>query len=294
MSTINFSLAQVEAFACVCETGNLSTAAKRLKKSRTTISELIDTLETNLDYPLFNRNKRPLVLTKEGRQLYAQARLFLHEAIFFNQQAMQIPRHDLKTLTLCYDFFTPSLFMTTLIHHFEQQQIKVNLLNIERSLGEKIILDGKADAGIYPAANRMINADFKWCAVGTVELGIYANKDFFTKNNHSISMLELASSNQLIPLIELPAQTTQIIKVADSTQIITNIDLLKQLLIENKGWSLLPKHLFNIPIPPITLFNSELGNKGIIQTMVAIWAPTADQQLVNIIQQIVNLYETSY
>lgn len=293
MPSITFSLAQIEAFACVCETNNLSLAAKRLQKSRTTISELVDTLEINLGYSLFNRNKRPLELTKEGKQLYAQARLFLHEAISFNQQAMQIPEHDLKTLTLCYDFFTPATFISTLTEYFEQQQIKVNLLNIERSLGEKIILNGKADIGLYPAANRMINADFKWQAIGLVELGVYASKDFFTHNNRLISMRELASSNQPIPFIELPNQTIQLIKVADSTQTITEIELLKQLLIKNKGWSLLPTHLFKHSLLPITLFNTELGNKGIIQSMVAIWTPNTDKQLNNIINQIANLYENA-
>ncbi|WP_392566658.1 LysR family transcriptional regulator [Utexia brackfieldae] len=293
MSSIPFSLAQIEAFACVCETNNLSTAAKRLQKSRTTVSELVETLEDNLGYILFNRQKRPLELTKEGHQLYAQARLFLHEANCFNQQARQIPNDNRKTLTICYDLFTAQRFIQQLIAYFAEQQIKINLLNIERHLGEKIILAGQADIGLYPAVNRMINADFKWRAIGIVELGIYAHQDFFMAKPTAISMLELASSNQLLPFIQPAAQTIASIKVADAIQIVTDINLLKQLLIEKQGWGLLPKHLFGTHSLPITCFNSDLGNKGIIQTLVAIWSPATDKQLSQIIQQIANLYETN-
>lgn len=52
MGKIGFSLAQIEAFASVCETGNLTQAAKRLGKDRTTFSELIENLELDLGYSL--------------------------------------------------------------------------------------------------------------------------------------------------------------------------------------------------------------------------------------------------
>lgn len=288
MPAIHFTLAQIEAFACVCETNNLSLAATRLQKSRATVSELVDSLEINLGYTLFDRTKRPLQLTSEGKKLYTQARLFLHEANIFDQLAMQMPKEIKQTITLCYDSFIPFSFIQKLIHYGEQQHIKFNLLNIERTQAEKMLLADKADIGIYPAANRMINADFKWCAIGMIELGIYANKSFFSNAQKNISMLELASSNQFIPFMELSEQLSKIIKISDNIQQITNIELLKELLNNKKGWSLLPTHFFTPPYKDINRFHTELGNKGMMLSIVSIWKPTANKQLQQFIQQIVD------
>lgn len=286
MSAIHFTLAQIEAFASVCETNNLSLAAAKLQKSRTTISELINSLEINLGYTLFDRTKKPLQLTKEGKQLYSQARLFLHEANIFDQLAMQMPKELKQTITLCYDCFIPFSFITKLIELCEQKHIKLNLLNIERPQAEKMLLSGEADVGIYPAANRMINADFKWCGIGMIELGIYAHQQFFSNNNTIISMLELASSNQFIPFVQLSEQLNNIIKISDNVQQITHIELLKELLHNKKGWALLPTHLFAQPYKEINRFHSELGDKGIMLSIVCIWKPTANKQFQQFIQQI--------
>lgn len=291
MPAINFTLAQIEAFASVCETNNLSLAAKKLQKSRATITELVNSLEINLGYTLFDRTKRPLQLTREGQHLYTQARLFLHEANIFDQLAMQVPTELKQTLTLCYDCFTPFSFINKLITYFDQQNIKVNLLTIERPQAEKMLLAGEADIGIYPAANRMINADFKWCAIGMIELGVYANEHFFSNSQTNISMLELASSNQFIPFIQLSEQLSKVIKISDNIQHITNIEHLKKMLQTKKGWSLLPTHLFTPPGKDINRFHTELGNKGMMLSIVCIWKPTASKQLQPIIQQITNHIE---
>ena len=107
MAALRFTLAQIEAFACVCESGTLTQAARRLKKDRTTVRELVDYLEIDLGYRLFERSTRPLTLTPQGQLLYRQARLFLHEAEAFSRIAGQIPAQLDTHLTLCYDLFTP-------------------------------------------------------------------------------------------------------------------------------------------------------------------------------------------
>ncbi|OCG26038.1 hypothetical protein A9G11_01560 [Gilliamella sp. wkB108] len=288
MSTVHFTLAQIEAFACVCETGNISFASQKLQKSRTTVSELIDSLEINLGYSLFDRSKRPIKLTTEGQQLYTKARLFLHEANLFDQLAMQMPTRLKQTLTICYDCFIPLLFMEQLIDYFEQRHIKLNLLNVERCQAERMLLEEVVDIGIYPAANRIISADFKWYAIGMIELGIYAHKDFFINSKSPLSLSTLASFNQLIPLIEVPNHLKKIIQISDAVQHITNIELLKEQLNQKRGWSFLPTHLFEQPYKEVRRLTTELGDKGVMLCMVVIWKPTANEELTQIIRDIVN------
>ncbi|RXY63246.1 LysR family transcriptional regulator, partial [Klebsiella pneumoniae] len=69
MKTLQYSFAQIEAFATIAETGSLSQAAIRLAKDRTTLRDLLDYLEDALGYRLFSREGRSLTLTAEGEQL---------------------------------------------------------------------------------------------------------------------------------------------------------------------------------------------------------------------------------
>lgn len=83
MKTLQYSFAQIEAFATIAETGSLSRAAIRLGKDRTTLRDLLDYLEDALGYRLFSREGRSLTLTAEGEQLFRQAHLLLRQAQAF-------------------------------------------------------------------------------------------------------------------------------------------------------------------------------------------------------------------
>ena len=71
MKTLQYSFAQIEAFATIAETGSLSRAAIRLGKDRTTLRDLLDYLEDALGYRLFSRAGRSLTLTRRGRAAFS-------------------------------------------------------------------------------------------------------------------------------------------------------------------------------------------------------------------------------
>lgn len=92
MKTLQYSFAQIEAFATIAETGSLSRAAIRLGKDRTTLRDLLDYLEDALGYRLFRRAGRSLTLTAEGEQLFRQAHLLLRQAQAFESFAQTLPQ----------------------------------------------------------------------------------------------------------------------------------------------------------------------------------------------------------
>lgn len=291
MASIHFSLAQIEAFACICETKSLTLAAKRLRKNRTTIGELLETLEINLGYTLFNRAKRPLQLTEEGQQLYAQARLFLQEAEIFNQIAKQLPENIQHNITLCYDCFTPIKLLTTIADFFNELGINVHFLCVERNLAEQLLLDGKAGIGIYQAMNQVTNERFKCRAIGSVELGVYAGLTFFPSSHKTIGKLELVSHRQLIPYQILPDYLIKHLRIANTIQKVTDITLLKNLLSRNGGWSILPTHFFEEPCHTIKRYHTELCDKGMFQTLVALWLPETNKHIEQIIQRLAVIFD---
>ena len=60
-------------FVEVCKTENISTAAKNLFIAQPALSKTIQDLETDLGYPLFERQGRHILLNENGRLFYQYA-----------------------------------------------------------------------------------------------------------------------------------------------------------------------------------------------------------------------------
>lgn len=128
MKTLQYSFAQIEAFATIAETGSLSRAAIRLGKDRTTLRDLLDYLEDALGYHLFSREGRTLTLTDEGEQLFRQAHLLLRQAQAFESFAQTLPQTTGQALRLVYDPFIPRDFLYALADTLARLQISGHTL----------------------------------------------------------------------------------------------------------------------------------------------------------------------
>lgn len=79
-----FSYDSIKYFICVATHGSLLRASYSLEISQSALSQSMKNLEQSLNVKLFNRNTRGIVLTKEGKELYALAKKgdsFFREAI---------------------------------------------------------------------------------------------------------------------------------------------------------------------------------------------------------------------
>lgn len=268
--TIPFTLAQVEAFVCVYECGNLTRAASRLGKDRTTVSELLDYLELDLGYVLFDRSSRPFTLTPRGSQLYRQARLFLHEAQAFCHVAQQqLPAR--QAITLSYDIFTPQAVLVALATHLDQRGVQLNLRYQDRHAGEAAIAVGEADLGLYQAVNKPISEQFKWRAIGSVEMAVFASPTLFSPR--PVNLMMLASCTQLIPHLSLDGALGQRLQIADRVQFVNDAALLIRLLEKGLGWAFLPVHAIAAGNNRLERIDTEMGKSGLVHPMVAIWQP---------------------
>lgn len=132
MKTLQYSFAQIEAFATIAETGSLSQAAIRLAKDRTTLRDLLDYLEDALGYRLFSREGRSLTLTAEGEQLFRQAHLLLRQAQAFESFAQTLPQTAWQALRLVYDPFVPREFLCLLADTLARRQIRLSCWSASR------------------------------------------------------------------------------------------------------------------------------------------------------------------
>lgn len=77
---INFSLTQIEYVMAVHKHGHFAKAAESCLVTQPTLSMQIKKLEEDLGAPIFDRSKKPILLTETGQALIGQLQTLLHEA----------------------------------------------------------------------------------------------------------------------------------------------------------------------------------------------------------------------
>ena len=91
--TSSISLSQLQFVCAVLEAGSFRKAAKVCRVSQPTLSVQIQQLEEELGVQVFDRVRRPLSVTAEGRKIIEQAKVILHET----QKLRSIARDDVES-----------------------------------------------------------------------------------------------------------------------------------------------------------------------------------------------------
>ena len=96
----NFSLKQLQYFAAVAEYGSFRQAAFRLNITQPTLSNQVGVMEKSLKIQLFERTRKGITTTPQGRELLLSARRILEEAQGFASQAAQLSGGGIGTYRL--------------------------------------------------------------------------------------------------------------------------------------------------------------------------------------------------
>lgn len=95
MKSSDLSLKDIEYVLAIAELGSFSRAAEACSVSQPALSKQIKNMENALGIALFERNKRHVILTDEGKRFIAQARKVLDEA----EQLIQLSTRDRSPLS---------------------------------------------------------------------------------------------------------------------------------------------------------------------------------------------------
>jgi DNA-binding transcriptional LysR family regulator len=96
----SFDLRSIRVFVMVAEAGGMTSAAKQLGLTQSSVSQIVSNLEDALGSPLFDRSVRPLALTASGTTLYERGRAMLAEAGDLYRDLRERERKQLSSLTL--------------------------------------------------------------------------------------------------------------------------------------------------------------------------------------------------
>lgn len=103
-------LRALDTFVAVCESGSMVRAARRLGVTQSAVSQTIRVLEAEHCTPLFDREVRPLRLTRAGALLREMAQGLLASARLVNEQVRQSVRRDHAQIRLgCVDSFAATI-----------------------------------------------------------------------------------------------------------------------------------------------------------------------------------------
>lgn len=102
------TLDQLRVLVAVSETGSFSGAGRRLRRVQSAISQSVQSLETTLGVPLFDRSGKPYGLTDAGRVLLADARRVIEGAEALRARAESIAAQLEPELTLAVDSMFPN------------------------------------------------------------------------------------------------------------------------------------------------------------------------------------------
>lgn len=151
VSPMSYSHEQLLAFYHAAEGGSFSAAARRLGKAQSTISFLIDSLETDIGTRLFDRSKRSPTLTESGQSLLREVGNVLraYSALEFRCRHLMVATESVLTLAVD-DGAIDQDVLNQVLRNFADQFPLTNLVLLDTGHNGpfELVQLGKADLGI--------------------------------------------------------------------------------------------------------------------------------------------------
>ncbi|QCR35413.1 LysR family transcriptional regulator [Nissabacter sp. SGAir0207] len=138
------------AFVEAADAGSFSAAARKLRKSQSTISAAIANLEADLGLTLFDRHSRTPALTPQGRRVLSHVQAILAASERLDALAVRLGQPVEPRLTLVLsDTYAPSHY-ETLLGHFGTRypEIEYECMIAEREDVTDLLQQGRAHIGI--------------------------------------------------------------------------------------------------------------------------------------------------
>jgi DNA-binding transcriptional LysR family regulator len=145
------TLDQMRIFVAVAETGSFSAAARRLGRVQSAISQSVQSLESALGTPLFERNGKVPKLNDAGRVILQDARRVIDGAETLKARAEAIAEDVEPELTLAVEAVFPDAVLMQSLKAVRQEFPRLSVTLFTEGLGgaEQRLRDGVARLGLY-------------------------------------------------------------------------------------------------------------------------------------------------
>jgi len=144
------TLTQLQYTLAVARYGNFTLAAEKSNVTQPTLSMQVQKLEEELGTVIFNRNTKPIKLTKVGEKIILQAKNIIEESqkmksLIDQEKGVVEGEFILGIIPTVMPTLLP-LFLNTFLKKFPKVSLKIEELNTQNFIEQ--IIDGRLDAGI--------------------------------------------------------------------------------------------------------------------------------------------------
>ncbi len=144
---------QIKGFYHAAQNLSISSAAKIMNLTQSTVTLQIQSLERDLGFPLFRRNTKPLSLTPEGKEFYQIACPLMHEFESVIGNFLNIKKEkEQKQIEIAVHHIAISYLMPKIVAEFKKNNpdTKIIIRNIAPEDAIKRLKEGKIDLAFYP------------------------------------------------------------------------------------------------------------------------------------------------
>ena len=237
------SVEQINAFVEVYEAQSYSVAARRLNKGRTTVRELVITLQDQMNLVLFTIEGKKLVASQEARKLYFHAKLLHQQLMIFEDLALTAQQKQEDQITLCYDTMLPNDFMVEITSLLQQKFPHVHLHWQLRTWLEAIELIASDEACVtfFPVRKSTVpDLKVQVSLLGSQKFYIYCGVKSELGKLPRVTQLHLRNTTQILPENILNSDLKEYVRFATKyIAVQSNDDVCR--LVEHVGWALLPE-----------------------------------------------------
>jgi DNA-binding transcriptional LysR family regulator len=241
------TLDQLRILIAVAETGTFSAAARRLLRVQSAISQSIQSLEIALDTTIFDRSRKPPLLTDAGRVLVDDARHVVRDVELLRARAEGLASEVEPELTMAVDAMFPNSLLMASLKALSKAFPHLPVTVFTEGLGggpEQRLRDGVARLALYaplPTGEQDFEAEY---LVSIIIIPVVATDHPLASDPSPLTRQTLERHLQLVSTDRTPLMTGLTGNIL-SPRIWRFADLGDRLayLLAGLGWCYMPVHL---------------------------------------------------
>lgn len=239
---MNYSPESLEAFLQAVETGSFSAAARKLKKSQSTVSSAIANLEADLGVTLFDRQSRQPVLTDQGKHILPYIQSIMAASERLNEVSVRLAGNVEPRLSFVLSDVWQTSHHESILQRFSQRfpDIEFECLIAEDEDVIDLIQIGRAHVGVLRVQSRYpVDVTVARLQVGA-EMAIYIHRQHELASLPVIDMDVLQTVRQLsLSTFTDPTRN----KSGGPTWSSPSLLMLLEMAEQGFGWGILPRWL---------------------------------------------------
>ncbi len=241
-----FTFEQVDAFVAVVEAGSFSAAARRLRKDKSSIHQLVSYLEIELGIELFNREKKLPILRPEAKNIYNYSKLLLEQHKEIQSLADNLFHGIEDSLTISYDIVIPRQVIIEISDQLSKEfpSSQIHWLCQNKTTAINALDNQTIDITLQALSHRAKPQDgLDALTLGQVACSLYINKST-VDHNLSYTRSYLQVKPQFILESFVAAELDELTILSPFYRLFSEVYLMVECLSQTPhAWAIIPDHL---------------------------------------------------